>query len=71
MMMMVRAIEPLRCVALRAYSVSRFVKFSRMRIVAVRACHAGSVHLALDERTVVEDLVVLLPVGMVEPPVEG
>ena len=55
-----------------AKNVARLVRHNpgcndAVRVVAVRAGHARGVHLALQERAVLVDLVLLLAVGLVEP----
>src|SRR5204862_5923360 len=55
-------------VTLHAGGVARRARSPRgVRVVAVGAAHAARVHLALQERAVGEDLVLLLTVGPVEP----
>ena len=65
-----RRVEGGRHVALRAEGVALELPRTGMRAMAIGAGHARGVHLALQERTVLEDLVALLAVGLVEPVVE-
>ncbi len=53
--------------ALRADRVALGLLLQAVRVVTVRAGHAGCMHLALEERAVVVDLVLHLPVRPVQP----
>ena len=55
-----------REVALRADLIAGVAQFRRVRIVTIGAGHAGCVHLALQKRAVVVDLVLLLAVRIVQ-----
>ena len=56
-----------RIVALRTHRVARGAQLLRVRIVAVAAGDAGRVHPALQPRAPDEHLVLLLPVGVIQP----
>jgi hypothetical protein len=56
--------------ALRAHGIARWPEVSAVGVVTVRARHARGVHLALQERPVLVDLVLDLAVGVVQGGVE-
>ncbi|MNQ84947.1 hypothetical protein D3C85_1000930 [compost metagenome] len=65
---------PRRCagvMALRADGIAAEAKLAGMRIVAVRAAHAGRVHAALGEGAVLEDFLVNLAVDFVQASAQG
>jgi hypothetical protein len=65
-----RRVERLGLVAARAETVVRERDLARVHVVAVAARHAAAVHLRLQERAVLVDLVQDLSVGVVERGVE-
>ena len=52
--------------ARRTYLVTRLFQLQRMGIVAISAANTFVVHLALQERTVDINLILDLPIGMVQ-----
>ena len=65
-----RCVELLRHVAAGADPFRRAGHLEVVRVVAIGAAHALRVHLALQKRSVLVDLVQDLPVGVVETLVE-
>ncbi len=70
MMVMRGCIERLRRVTLGTDGIAGRAQLLRVRVVAIRAGHAGGVHAALEERGVGVNLVALLPVDVEEPRLE-
>ena len=71
MMVMRRDIETVGRMALSTDAVAGLAQLARVRIVAIGTGHAGCMHLALQERTMVEYFVALLAVGIIEPGLEA
>src|SRR6516165_2954579 len=66
MVMMRRAIELRRRMTLRADRIAFRPKLTAVRLVTIAAGHAVRIHFALEKRSPVVDLIVLLPVGVIE-----
>ena len=65
-MMMLRDVEFCRQMALRAKPIAFVAERQTMRLMAIGAGDASTIHAALDERSIFEHFAIDLPIGMIE-----